>query len=152
MEEPLKFVARLLEGEKMAVVRREFSISRKTGYKIFNPYTELGLDGLNDQIRRPLRYANELPFQVESRILELKKEHPAWGAPKIREKLIRGYPQVRTPAKSTVQAVLEHHGRVKQRKKRRYRAQGTPLNHVNRPNALWCADYKGEFELGNKRY
>ena len=76
MDERLKFVARLLEGEQMASLCREFGISRKTGYKIFNRYKELGIDGLHDQSRRPLRYANQLPFQVESRILALKKEHP----------------------------------------------------------------------------
>lgn len=152
MDERVRFVGRLLEGEKMAVLCREFGISRKTGYKIFNRYKELGLDGLNDQTRRPLRYANQLPFQLESRILAIKKEHPSWGAPKIREKLVREYPQVRTPAKSTVHAVLDRHGLVKRRKKRRYRAEGTPLNDVKQPNALWCADYKGEFKLANKRY
>lgn len=26
------------------------------------------------------------------------------------------------------------------------------MNDVQKPNALWCADYKGEFKLGNKRY
>ena len=34
-DEPLRFVARLLEGEKMAPLCAEFGISRKTGYKIF---------------------------------------------------------------------------------------------------------------------
>ena len=152
MEERLKFVARLLDGEKMASLCREFGISRKTGYKIFNRYKELGIDGLNDQSRRPHRYANQLPFQVERRILAIKKERPTWGAPKIREKLIREYPQIRPPAKSTVHAVLERHGLVKRRKARRYRAQGTELSHGRQPNAPWCADYKGQFLLGNKRY
>lgn len=73
MDERVRFVGRLLEGEKMAVLCREFGISRKTGYKIFNRYKELGPDGLNDQTRRPLRYANHLPFQLESRILAIKK-------------------------------------------------------------------------------
>jgi putative transposase len=35
MDERLRFVARLLEGEKMAVLCREFDISRKTGYKLW---------------------------------------------------------------------------------------------------------------------
>ena len=35
VDERRRFVARLLEGEKMAVLCREFDISRKTGYKIF---------------------------------------------------------------------------------------------------------------------
>ena len=38
MEERLRFVARLLDGEGMSTVCREFGISRKTGYKIYNRY------------------------------------------------------------------------------------------------------------------
>ena len=33
MDERIRFVARLLEGEKMAPLCAEFGISRKTGYK-----------------------------------------------------------------------------------------------------------------------
>jgi len=43
MDERMRFVARLLEGEKMAVLCREFDISRKTGYKIFDRYKDCGL-------------------------------------------------------------------------------------------------------------
>ena len=42
MEERLRFVARLLDGETMTDVCREFGISRKTGYKIFERYNEHG--------------------------------------------------------------------------------------------------------------
>ena len=89
MDERLRFVARLLDGEKMAVLCREFDISRKTGYKIFQRYKDCGLDGLTDRSRRPYRHANRLPFQIEKLIVRLKREHPSWGAPKIREKLRR---------------------------------------------------------------
>ena len=153
MDERLKFVARLLDGEKMSVVCRDFGISRPTGYKIFNRYKECGLDGLKDRSRRPYHHANRLPFQIERTILKLKREHPTWGAPKIREKLIREYPMIKPPAKSTVHAVLDRHGLVQRRRKRRRgRAQGTTLKHVTQPNNLWCANYKGEFRLGNRVY
>ena len=46
MDERLRFVARLLDGEKMAVLCREFDISRKTAYKIFNRYKDCGVEGL----------------------------------------------------------------------------------------------------------
>jgi len=65
MDERLKFVARLLDGEKMAVVCREFGISRKTDYKNFNRYKDTGVEGLLDRSRRPQRYTNQLPFQLE---------------------------------------------------------------------------------------
>ena len=152
MDERLKFVARLLDGEKMSALCREFGISRPTGYKIFNRYKNLGLEGLENRSRRPYRHANKLPFQVERTIVQIKREHPTWGAPKIREKLIREFPMVKPPAKSTVHAVLDRNGLVKRRKRRRYRAEGTPLSDAQAPNGLWCADYKGEFMLGNRKY
>ena len=54
MDERLKFVARLLDGDKMAVLCREFEISRKTGYKIFQRYKDCGIEGLTDRSRRTL--------------------------------------------------------------------------------------------------
>jgi putative transposase len=55
MDERVRFVARLLEGEKMASLCREFAISRKTGYKVFDRYKESGLEALTDRSRRPWR-------------------------------------------------------------------------------------------------
>jgi transposase InsO family protein len=153
MEERLRFVARLLEGEGMSAVCREFGVSRKTGYKIFNRYREQGLDALADRSRRPVRYANQLPDQVERLIVDLKRDKPHWGARKIRELLVRKLAgDVRLPAKSTVHAVLDRHGLVKRARQRRNRPNGTPLSAGAEPNALWCADFKGEFKLGNGRY
>jgi hypothetical protein len=37
MDERMRFVIRLKDGESMASLCREFGISRKTGYKIFEP-------------------------------------------------------------------------------------------------------------------
>ena len=152
MDERLRFVARLLEGEKMAVLCREFDISRKTGYKIFQRYKDCGIDGLTDRKRRPYRHANRLPFQIEKLVLQIKREYPGWGAPKIREKLRRQYAPPQTPAVSTIHAVLYRHGLVNHRRRRRYQAQGTALSNAVTPNDLWCADYKGEFMLADRRY
>ena len=60
MDERLRFVARLLDGEKMAVVCREFGISRKTGYKLFNRYQEYGIRGLEDRARSPYRHPQQV--------------------------------------------------------------------------------------------
>ncbi len=76
MDERLRFVARLLEGEKMAPLCAEFGISRKTGYTVFNGYKECGLGGLTDRSRRPHRQANRLPPQLEAVIVRLKREYP----------------------------------------------------------------------------
>jgi len=58
MDERLRFVARLLDGEKMAPLCREFGISRKTGYKIFDRYKDFGIRGLEDRARSPYRHPN----------------------------------------------------------------------------------------------
>jgi putative transposase len=152
MDERMRFVARLLDGEKMAVLCREFDISRKTGHKIFNRYKLSGLEGLTDRSRRPYRQANRLPLQIEKLIVQLKREHPSWGAPKIREKIRRLHEDLPLPAISTVHAILDRHELVDHSRRRRYKAQGTHLSLPKRPNDLWCADYKGEFMLADKRY
>ena len=69
MDERVKFVARFLEGERIAVLCRDFDISRKTGYKIIERYQDTGLEGLTDRSRRPYRHANQLPFQIEALIV-----------------------------------------------------------------------------------
>jgi len=153
MDERLKFIARLLDGEQMASLCREFGISRKTGYKVQRRYNDCGLEALSDRSRRPYRQANQLPFQIEKLIVHLKQEKPSWGAPKIRERLRRLHPDVHLPAISTVHAVLDRHGLVKRRRRhRRERREGTPLSQAQQPNDLWCADYKGEFMLADRRY
>lgn len=110
MDERLQFVARRIAGESMAELCREFGISRKTGYKIFDRYQECGIEGLTDRSRRPYRYANQLPFQVENYILNVKREHASWGARKIRERLMRRFSGIKLPAKSTIHAVLDRYG------------------------------------------
>jgi len=154
LDERMRFVIRLKDGESMAALCREFQISRKTGYKIFQRYEECGLEGLSDRTRRPFRYAHQLPEQIEAAIVAARREKPTWGARKIRERLLRRLPHaVKVPACSTIHAVLDRHGLVSRPRLRRgTRAQGTALSQGLSPNDLWCADYKGEFLLGNKRY
>lgn len=153
MDERLRFVARLLEGEQMSHLCREFGISRKTGYKIYDRYKDTGLEGLTDRSRRPVHYANQLPAQVEAQIVRCKQDKPHWGARKIRELLVRRLAgDVRVPARSTIHAVLDRHGLVKPMGRPRRRAAGTPLSLGQAPNDLWCTDYKGEFRLGNRAY
>ena len=153
MDQRLQFVAKLLDGESMSDACRDFGISRKTGYKIFNRYKESGFEALSDRCRRPVRYANQLPPQIESLIVGCKREKPHWGARKIRELLVRRLDQdLRIPAKSTIHAVLHRHGLVKGIGRPRHRVTGTALSPGMAPNDLWCADFKGEFKLGNGRY
>ena len=104
------------------------------------------------EVRRD-HHANQLPPQIEGLIVSLKRDKPHWGARKLRELLVRRLPgDLRIPAQSTIHAVLDRHGLVARIGRRRNRAQGTSLSAGNKPNELWCVDFKGEFRLGNTSY
>ena len=133
---------------------REFGISRKTGYKIFERYEQCGLEGLSDRTRRPFRYANQLPEPVEAAIVAAKTGEAALGrsqdprasaaAPAACES------KSPPPAPSTPYSIVMAWWHAARRS--RTRAEGTPLSEGLHPNDLWSTDYKGEFQLGDKRY
>ena len=136
MDERLRFVARLLDGEAMSEVCRAFGISRKTGYKIFERYKEHGLEALTDRSRRPVRYANQLPRQIESLIVAAKRDKPHWSARKIRELVVRRLDgDIRVPAKSTIHAVLHRHGLVKVPGRPRHRGADASREDSDAPGA-----------------
>jgi transposase len=135
MDERLRFIARLLEGEAMTDLCVEFGISRKTGYKIYDRYKHSGAEALNDRSRRPYRYANQLPPQVVSQIVGLKHDKPHWGARKIRELLLRRLPsEIKVPSHSTIHAVLDRSGLVKRMGRKRNKAQASRLG----PTPMTC--------------
>jgi putative transposase len=117
--------------------------------QISDRYQQCGLEGLTDRSRRPYRCANQLRFQVENCILNVKREHSSWGARKIREKLLRRFSGIPIQTKSTIHAVLDRYRLVERRGRVRHHAQGTALSLGQQSNELWCTDYKGEFSLGN---
>ena len=76
MDERYRFVSLAIQPDaNVAELCRQFGISRKTGYKIFERYKNSGLEGLTDRSRRPYRHANRLPIQIEQLILRLKEKH-----------------------------------------------------------------------------
>lgn len=53
MDERTKFIGRILSGEKIAPLCREFGISRVTGHKIYSRYLKYGAKGIYDRSRSP---------------------------------------------------------------------------------------------------
>ena len=153
MSEKVKFIARLLDGERMADLCREFGISRKTGYKFLERYQTNGFVALDERTKRPHRSPSRTPSDIVKLITELRNAHPSWGAPKIRNYLVRKHPNTSLPVSSTIHVILERAGLVLHRPKRgRFKAKGTNLIIPENPNDLWCADYKGQFRLLNSCY
>lgn len=153
MDERMSFIARLRDGEAMSDLCREFGISRKTGYKFQRRYLASGPGGLEDQRRRPRVLVRSTDAKIVALIVKAKEKRPTWGAGKLLASLKRDHPAATFPARSTVHLILEHHGLVKKPRKRgAYKAAGTPLAPSLAPNDLWCADYKGQFRLGDRSY
>ena len=153
MSERIKFIARLLDGERMSDLCQEFEISRKTGYKLHDRFKAEGLEGLSDKPRLPIHRPNQTPVKIEQLIQDLRLAHPTWGSPKIKEYLQRKYGELKIPASSTIHCILEKNNLINKKKRiKLYKAEGTGLSEALAPNDLWCADFKGQFRMGNQQY
>jgi hypothetical protein len=71
LDERMKFIGRLLSGEKMAPLCREFGISRTTGHKVWKRYQESGSTAVQNRSRAPHSHPNQTPFEVEQVIVRL---------------------------------------------------------------------------------
>lgn len=154
MDERMIFVSRWKQGEFIIDLCKEFGISRKTGHKFINRYKKFGPNGLYNQSRRPYSSPHATPVEIRDLIVETKKEKSTWGAAKIREWLLRRHSGVQIPSRFTVHEILNKYDLVQHRKPRR---KGKTFSHSTLtqsqyPNDIWCADYKGQFKLGNGKY
>jgi len=137
----------------MSDLCREFGISRKTGYKLWERYQRLGPIGLFDQSRQAERIRHRLPAEMAALLIEARKMHPSWGPRKLRAWLSDKHPELKLPAPSTIGGLLQRQGLVTRRRRR----HGTPpygaeLQKAEAAHDVWCADFKGQFRLGNGRY
>lgn len=148
----MDFVARVRAGERITDLCREFGISRKTGHKIWKRYEELGIEGLRDQPRAPKHIPHRTPPELVEILVKAREKHPTWGPKKLKEVLerVEGHD---FPAASTIGSVLRRRGLVSNRKPRRWTPpRPTGLTEALAPNDVWCADYKGQFRLGDASY
>lgn len=149
----MRFVVRLERGERMADLCREFGISRKTGYKVWNRYQQRGERALDDESRAPKRRPHTTPEAAVNALLRLKQEFPTWGSKKLRDELPRVEPGIHIPARSTIDELLRRNGLVKTRvRKRRCPRYSLRLTQANASNEVWAADFKGQFRLTNRSY
>ena len=140
-------LAGMADANKRELCRR-FGISPKTGYKWMGRFRADGDDGLADRSRRPLSSPGRTAEAVETAVLGVRREHPAWGGRKIRRVLqTRGVADV--PSTSTITAILRRHALLDGPR------AGEARDHIRfehaRPNDLWQMDFKGHFALDEGR-
>jgi transposase InsO family protein len=148
MDQRLRFVTEWREsGESMTELCAHYDISRETGYKWVARFEEGGVAALADRSRRPARCPGQTPDRVVAAVLEARRRHPTWGPKKL---LSRGWPLAVRPGLSTVSLILNRHGLVSARRRRpRPLRSGPPAAAIDRPNALWTIDFKGQFRTGD---
>lgn len=138
----------------MSALCRVFGVSRPTGYKWIKRYQESGHDvrSLEEQTRRPLTSPTAVDEEMESRVVAARKAHPRWGPRKLRAWLVDQHPRIEFPSASCMGDILKRHGLTRVRRKRKRSApvpSSQPFGMIDRPNALWCIDFKGKFRLGD---
>ena len=150
MNERTILIVEYLSGDfSVSELARRRGISRQNAWKWIERFKQEGWDGLKDRSRAPQVQANAVAPEMEQRILELKAEHPLWGAPKIHTKLARYGDR---PAESTVSNILNRHGLTRSLRRRpRATPSPSPLSHCQGPNEVWSADFKGWFRTGDGR-
>lgn len=148
----LQFIAAVQRGEEsFTALCARCGISRPTGYTLLHRYQTEGAAGLVDRSRAPHTHPHAVAPAVEAALLALRDQHPAWGPVKLRQYLCRHQPAIAWPAPSTIGALLDRHGRVAHRPRRRPpgAVPTPPLTPAVAPNHVWAIDFKGWFATGD---
>jgi transposase InsO family protein len=148
MSERLEFVQfASQEDVNLTALCQRFGISRTTGYKWLERYSEDGLDGLEDQSRRPQHAPGRTSAAMEAQVLALRDQRPAWGGRKLYHRLRElGHHEV--PSPSTITAILRRHGRLAT--PQRPQRDLVRFEHPE-PNDLLQLDFMGHLALERGR-
>lgn len=146
MKERLQMVS-LFETGKYTVTElaEDFGVSRKTAHKWLGRFKEDRVSGLDDLSRAPHKSPRATPTPVVAALLQAKQAHPTWGPAKLQPasdaspEIIEGWPAVSTRGR-----ILAMNGLVTKRRRRCRTVPWTePFLEADRPNSVWCADFKG---------
>jgi len=100
----------------------------------------------------PRHRPHRTPEEIGDYILDLRSLY-GWGAKKLLQTLRKRNPRRSWPARSTINAILERHGRLrKQRRRKRWKHPGAVPLVTDHPNQVWTADFKGQFKTFDGKY
>src|SRR5690349_15936897 len=157
VERRLDAVRAVLAGASVTEVAAQVGVSRQSVHVWLGRYLSSGVAGLADRSSRPGSCPHQSPEPVERAVLELRREHPRWGAARIRLELLRtgppwhaeqALPVGQVPSTSTINRVLRRHGLVKPRPRKRPRDSFIRFERPG-PMQLWGIDIVGGISLVN---
>ena len=143
VEQRLDAVRAVLAGASVVEVAAAFGVSRISVHAWLRRYLAEGVAGLVDRSHRPRSCPHQVSDSVAVLVAEVRRQHPRWGAKRIRMELLRKPPEgVVIPSTATVNRILVRHGLVNQRKRKRRRDSYV---RWQRPAAmqLWQIDIVG---------
>lgn len=130
-----------------------YGISRKSAYKWIDRYQREGPDWVLDRSHEARVIANKTPLAVEQALMQMRAQHPTWGARKLLHQVGLQRPLMKLPHESTVCEMLKRNGLITAKPRRRAVGHpGKPSNVISCPNDAWSADFKGQFRLGDTSY
>jgi transposase InsO family protein len=137
----------------LAELCRRFGISRQTGYVWIRRYRDAGNDvrALADRSSRPKTSPTAISDAMVETVLAARRQHPRWGPRKLVAWLRDRHPSREFPSASSARRILERHGLVSKRMRRRRRAPvaTAPFAEATAPNSVWCIDFKGAMTTGD---
>ncbi|MCA5894313.1 IS481 family transposase [Isoptericola sp. NEAU-Y5] len=157
VERRLDAVRAVLSGAPVAEVARGVGVSRQSLHTWVARYLLGGVAGLANRSSRPMLSPSRAPDEVEAAVAELRREHPRWGARRIRLELLRADPPwhpgegldaAAVPSTATINRILLRHGLVKPRPRKRPRSSFVRFERPG-PMQLWGIDIVGGIELVN---
>jgi putative transposase len=151
MDERMAFIVDWQREEMtFAALCRHYGVSRKAGYKWVERFEAEGVEGLKDHSRAPHHHPNAVGETEEAAIVAVRAKHPSWGPKKIKAWLTDRHPGPQWPAQSVIGTILDHHGLVKRRRRRRHvPCSPSPLSACAEANDVWGIDFKGWFRTGD---
>ena len=151
MDQRVEFCVKAVQGGNFRALCREYGISAKTGYKWKERLLRDGINGLDEESRRPLSHPESLLEEELCEMIRLKYAHPMWGPRKIRELYLRRHG--RAASESSFKRVLERSGLTQKRKRRAVTESGRLCfgRKAQEPNEVWTVDFKGWWWNGTER-
>lgn len=151
-QQRLHVVESYIEGEtSMTDLCLKYGISRKTAYKWYHRYLELGEDGLKDLSKAPHSPRSIYSTEQIVEAIDYKLKHRTWGPKKILVKLKEKYPAQDWPCATRLYEIFKDHNLVTKRRIRPRVPATDPLGEFLGCNDTWAVDFKGWFLTGDER-
>ena len=80
----------IADGHRVVEVDAQFVQSRQSVHAWLRRYEDHGLEGLTDRSHKPKSMPHQMPAHVEAAVLELRREHRAWGPRCLVYELLKG--------------------------------------------------------------